>query len=197
MLNVLLVVHLIACIAVVVLVLLQRSEGGALGMSGGGAGSGLISGRGAANVLVRATMILAAVFFVTSLTMTALNTRAARAPTDVQRELQGNQGGVFDPLTAPSGNAPATTVPAPAEPAPAPAIDPLAPAVTPPPAATTPAPAPSPAPVSPPAATTPPATTPAPATTQTPAPATPAPAPGQAPATTTDTAAPTPAPAQP
>ena len=46
MLAVLLTVHLIACIALVIAVLLQRSEGGALGMGGGGTG-GLISGRGA------------------------------------------------------------------------------------------------------------------------------------------------------
>ncbi len=147
--NVLLVVHLIACIALVIAVMLQRSEGGALGMGGGGTG-GVISGRGAANVLVRTTMILAAVFFVTSIVMTRLNAEEARAPTDLDRQLQQQQN--IDPLapgapvvaappvvtaptiTAPDPLAPAIAPPAPA-PAPAPVVttpqpDPLAPATT-------------------------------------------------------------------
>lgn len=153
MLNVLLVIHLLACIALVVLVMLQRSEGGALGMGGGGSGSGLISGRGVANVLVRATMILAAIFFVTSLTLTRLNTEEARAPSSVQKELEKREGDLFDPLAAPgapAATAPATTAPAttaPAAPAAPAATDPLAPAAPatmqspPPPAANGPAPA--------------------------------------------------------
>jgi protein translocase SecG subunit len=48
-------------LALVLVVLLQRSEGGALGMGGGGGGGGLMSGRGTANVLTRATAILAVV----------------------------------------------------------------------------------------------------------------------------------------
>ena len=58
MLAVLLTIHIIACIALVIAVMLQRSEGGALGMSGGGTG-GVISGRGAAGMLVKVTMGLA------------------------------------------------------------------------------------------------------------------------------------------
>ncbi|MDZ4762055.1 MAG: preprotein translocase subunit SecG, partial [Alphaproteobacteria bacterium] len=139
MLNVLLVIHLLACIALVVLVMLQRSEGGALGMGGGGAGGGLISGRGVANALVKTTMALAAIFFVTSLTLTRLNTEDARAPSDVELELRDREGDIFDPL------APAATPGAPAAaaaPGPPPVIDPLAPVVSP----LTPAPAaPSPA----------------------------------------------------
>lgn len=72
--NVLLVVHVITCIALIGVVLLQRSEGGALGIGGGG-GGGLMSGRGAASALTRTTMILAAVFFATSLTLTSIATR--------------------------------------------------------------------------------------------------------------------------
>ncbi|MEM6627985.1 MAG: preprotein translocase subunit SecG [Pseudomonadota bacterium] len=84
--NVILVIHLLACLALIASVLLQRSEGGALGMGGGG--GGMISGRGAANVLVRVTMVLAAVFFATSLTLTTLNSLSARAPSDVERVLE-------------------------------------------------------------------------------------------------------------
>src|SRR5271165_6733075 len=66
MLKVLLVVHLLIAISLVGVILLQRSEGGALGIGGGG-GGGLMSGRAAGNLLTRATAVLAAVFFLTSL----------------------------------------------------------------------------------------------------------------------------------
>ena len=61
--------HLMVVIALVAVVLLQRSEGGALGMGGGG---GFMTGRGQANVLTRATAILAALFFTTSLGLTLI-----------------------------------------------------------------------------------------------------------------------------
>ncbi len=73
--EVLLIVHLMLAIAIVITVLLQRSEGGALGMGGGGGGGGgggLMTGREAANLLTRATAILAVCFFATSLTLTIL-----------------------------------------------------------------------------------------------------------------------------
>lgn len=70
--TVLLVIHLLLAIALVITVLLQRSEGGALGIggSGGGAGGGLFSARGTANALTRTTAILAALFMITSLALT-------------------------------------------------------------------------------------------------------------------------------
>jgi preprotein translocase subunit SecG len=69
--TVLIVIHLLVVIALIATVLLQRSEGGALGMGGGGAGS-FFSGRGQANALTRATAILATLFFITSLALTVL-----------------------------------------------------------------------------------------------------------------------------
>jgi preprotein translocase subunit SecG len=70
---VLLVVQLLVSIALIGVVLLQRSEGGALGMGGGGSGlGGLFSPRGAADTLTRTTAILAIAFFVTSLALTLL-----------------------------------------------------------------------------------------------------------------------------
>jgi len=65
----LIVIHLLVVIALVAVVLLQRSEGGALGIGGGG---GFMTGRGQANALSRATAILAALFFATSLIMSIL-----------------------------------------------------------------------------------------------------------------------------
>lgn len=78
MTTVILVVHLLIAAALVGVVLLQRSEGGALGIGGGGAGS-LFSTRGAANALTRATAILAVAFFITSITLTVI-ARNSTAP---------------------------------------------------------------------------------------------------------------------
>jgi preprotein translocase subunit SecG len=67
--SVLIVVHLLVVIALVGVVLLQRSEGGALGTGGGG---GFMTGRGQANALSRATAILGGLFFVSALLMSIL-----------------------------------------------------------------------------------------------------------------------------
>ncbi|MFG6084123.1 preprotein translocase subunit SecG [Paracoccus litorisediminis] len=72
--NVVLTVHLILAVLLIGVVLLQRSEGGGLGMGSGG-GSGVMTGRQAANALSRATWILAGAFLVTSLTLTVIAAR--------------------------------------------------------------------------------------------------------------------------
>lgn len=69
--NIVLFIHVVLCLGLIVAILLQRSEGGALGI-GGGSGS-LLSGRGAANVLTRTTAILGGLFFLTSLALTLLS----------------------------------------------------------------------------------------------------------------------------
>jgi len=80
---VILVIHLMIAIALVGSVLLQRSEGGALGIGGsGGGGGGFMSGRGAANALTRTTTILAFAFFVTSISLTLL-ARNSDAPSSI------------------------------------------------------------------------------------------------------------------
>ncbi len=99
---VLLAVHLVVALALIGLVMLQRSEGGALGI-GGGSGN-LFSSRGVGNTLTRATAILAACFFATSVALTMLanhksgttsiiDTGAATAPA----------GGTAPAPAAPSG----------------------------------------------------------------------------------------------
>ncbi|MDC0986792.1 MAG: preprotein translocase subunit SecG [Alphaproteobacteria bacterium] len=80
MTTVILVIHMMLAIALVITVLLQRSEGGGLGIGGSGGGGGmggLMSVRGTANLLTRATAILAAGFMGTSITLAILanNTR--------------------------------------------------------------------------------------------------------------------------
>ncbi|MBS0276623.1 MAG: preprotein translocase subunit SecG [Proteobacteria bacterium] len=72
--TVLIVIQLLVSIALVIVVLLQKSEGGALGMGGSGGGlGGLFSPRGAGDALTRTTAILAVAFFVTSLALTLLS----------------------------------------------------------------------------------------------------------------------------
>ena len=83
MATLLLVVHLMIALGLVGVVLLQRSEGGGLGI-GGGSG-GFMTGRGTANLLTRATAALAALFFVTSISLTVIAKQGARqtSPLDI------------------------------------------------------------------------------------------------------------------
>jgi len=74
MLILLLAVHILVAISLVGVVLLQKSEGGALGMGGGGM-SGFMTGRSTANLLTRATAILAAAFMTTSVLLVVLHNR--------------------------------------------------------------------------------------------------------------------------
>jgi preprotein translocase subunit SecG len=68
--NVVLIVHLVLAIFLIAVVLLQRSEGGALGIGGGG--GGLVSARGAATALSKVTWMLAIGFICTSIVLTIL-----------------------------------------------------------------------------------------------------------------------------
>ena len=81
MTQVLLIIHLFLALALIAVVLLQRSEGGALGIGGGTMG-GLMTSRGSANLLTRATGIIAACFICTSLLLAILSS-ANRAPTSI------------------------------------------------------------------------------------------------------------------
>lgn len=96
MATVLLVIHIMVAAALVGLVLLQRSEGGALGIGGsggGGSGGGFMSGRGAANLLTRVTALFAATFFVTSILLTLIASEGSGPGTSLDNfTIQGNQG---------------------------------------------------------------------------------------------------------
>jgi preprotein translocase subunit SecG len=124
--TVLIVIHLMIVVALVGVVLLQRSEGGALGMGGGGNG-GFMSARGAADTLTRTTSILAAAFSrprsrsafwrVTAKTRPTFSTGCLRK---IQQDQDGTtpvptQNGVLDMLGAPD-EAPAETTETPSEP---------------------------------------------------------------------------------
>jgi preprotein translocase subunit SecG len=93
--HVIIVIHLMLVLALIGVVLLQRSEGGGLGI---GSGGGFMTSRGTANVLTRATAILAALFFATSLILSIL-AGFNRKPTSIL------QGGESAP-TAPAPGSP-------------------------------------------------------------------------------------------
>lgn len=104
--TIIIVIHLMVVLALVGVVLMQRSEGGGLGIGGG---SGFMTARGAANVLTRATAILAAAFFATSLGLSLIAHYGAK-PLDILDRPQpaGQQGGVLDQLGGTAPAAPAT-----------------------------------------------------------------------------------------
>lgn len=151
MANVLIVAYLLIVLALIAVILLQRSEGGGLGMGSSNA-NGLISVRGSANLLTRTTAILAALFFASAIGLTILSSvdrgtssildRASQdggaAPTtvlDALQQLQQQSSGDLpvpaDTTTPATTTTPSTTteapaagsdLPVPAETAPAPAV---------------------------------------------------------------------------
>ena len=88
---VLLTIHLIVTIALIGVILLQRSEGGALGIGGSGGGN-LFSARGAANALTRTTAILAVVFFATSIALTIISVRTYKPKSVLDQAAPASQG---------------------------------------------------------------------------------------------------------
>src|SRR5947209_5037265 len=78
MILLLFVVHVLIALALIGVIMLQKSEGGALGMGGGGM-SGFMTGRSTANLLTRTTAVLAGLFFLTSIALVMLS-NAGRAP---------------------------------------------------------------------------------------------------------------------
>jgi preprotein translocase subunit SecG len=98
--TVVIVIHLMLVVAMIGVVLLQRSEGGGLGI---GSSGGFMSSRGTANLLTRTTAVLAALFFVTSLTLSIIATMA-RKPTSIL-------GGTSAPATQQTPGTPAPLAP--------------------------------------------------------------------------------------
>jgi len=125
--TVIIVIHLMVIVALIAVVLMQRSEGGALGIGGGG---NFMSVRGQGNVLTRTTGILAAAFFATSIILSVLtrfsdrpasildNVPAATAPATTQTGTgtagEGNMLDQLDQMKPAAGTTPppATTEPA-------------------------------------------------------------------------------------
>jgi preprotein translocase subunit SecG len=116
----LLIVQTLIAAAMVAVILMQRSEGGGLGV--GGSPSGLMSARGAADFLTRATGILATLFVVLSIALSGLAT-FQRAPVQVDPNAVGRPPARSAPLgpTAPPASDPLAGAARQAPPAKAPA----------------------------------------------------------------------------
>ena len=140
LIGVLLAINIVVCLGLIGVVLLQRSEGGALGMGGGN--TGFMTARGAGDLLTRITWILFSIFLVISLTLTILTGRSNVGGSVTDRlnikSLDSNtlnaaplpQAPALDPSAAQPGaiQAPAPQINAPAPTAPQPSL--LAPAPT-------------------------------------------------------------------
>ena len=107
--TVIIVIHLLLAVALVSVILLQKSEGGALGIGGGGGMSGFMTGRSTANLLTRTTAILAAGFFLTSIALAVIAARG-RAPSSVMDQAAPTQS-LPAPTTSPTPAKPAAPVP--------------------------------------------------------------------------------------
>lgn len=90
MANVLIVAYLLIVLALIAVILLQRSEGGGLGMGSSNA-NGLISVRGSANLLTRTTAILAALFFASAIALTILSSVDRGTGSILDRASQGGE----------------------------------------------------------------------------------------------------------
>ncbi|MBA2936389.1 preprotein translocase subunit SecG [Sphingomonas sp. CGMCC 1.13654] len=118
MITFLLVVHAIIAAMLVGVILMQKSEGGGLGMGGGPAG--LMTARGAADFLTRATSILATLFVIMAFVIAALASRNGGA---TKIDANAATTGPIGPITAPgqTGNSPLPGIPMAGQPvAPAP-----------------------------------------------------------------------------
>ena len=94
--TVVIVVHLMLVLAMIGVIMLQKSEGGGLGI---GSSGGFMTSRGTANVLTRATAILAAGFFITSLFLSIIAGHERKPTSIIQAPGQQQQGGgVLDQL---------------------------------------------------------------------------------------------------
>jgi preprotein translocase subunit SecG len=109
----LLIVQTLIAIALISVILMQRSEGGGLGV--GGSSSGFMTARGAADFLTRSTAILGGLFIVLSIVMAAI-AGATRQPTKIDTSLANTTAPLEQsrpspqpqptaPATAPAGNA--------------------------------------------------------------------------------------------
>jgi len=114
----LLIVQTIVAVALISVILMQRSEGGGLGV--GGSSSGFMTARGAADFLTRSTSVLGGTFIVLSIVMAAI-AGATREPVKIDTSLAGKTGAPVQqtqpttapaqPATAPDQNQSAPAVP--------------------------------------------------------------------------------------
>ena len=109
----LLIVQTLVAVSLISVILMQRSEGGGLGV--GGSSSGFMTARGAADFLTRSTSILGGIFIALSIAMAAI-AGASREPAKIDTSLAGKtppvqQSQPAQPATTPDQNEAAPAVP--------------------------------------------------------------------------------------
>ncbi len=109
MYTLLLVIHLITCLLLIGVVLMQSGKGG-LGSALGGGGETFFGGRGAAPFLTRATTVLAVVFMITSLSLALISGKGRRATSAIEKAMQQEQKSNQQPVSRP-GELPANQMP--------------------------------------------------------------------------------------
>ena len=103
MITVILVIHIILAVCIICAVLLQKSEGGGLGIGGsGGAGGGFMTARGPANFMTKLTAFLGGCFFLTSIILALLSSNNAPSiANEVNKQIEKNTS---NKPTVPLGN---------------------------------------------------------------------------------------------
>ena len=94
MITVILTIHIILALSIICAVLLQKSEGGGLGIGGsGGAGGGFMTARGTANLLTKITAFLGACFFLTSILLALLSSsnNTSSIANEVEKAIEKNE----------------------------------------------------------------------------------------------------------
>jgi preprotein translocase subunit SecG len=94
----LLIVQTLIAVALIAVILMQRSEGGGLGV--GGSSSGFMTARGAADFLTRSTSVLGGLFIVLSIVMAAI-AGATHQPTKIDTSLANSTAPIQQPQSAP------------------------------------------------------------------------------------------------
>ena len=116
------IVHIFVCMFLMLVVLLQQGKGGGMGAAFGGGAQQVFGGRGAGNILTRATAVCAGIFMLTSVTLAYVSSSGDRELkariVEEQRKGKGNEGtrvkaakpkpsaAPADPDTAPAGTKP-------------------------------------------------------------------------------------------
>jgi len=106
MIILLFILHVFIALALIGVVLLQKSEGGALGMGGGGM-SGFMTGRSTANLLTRTTAILAVLFMVTSLSLVWFSNRGHAPRSNIEQGAPPTPAAPVAPVAPPPQTPPA------------------------------------------------------------------------------------------
>lgn len=89
--STLLIIQIVITLALIGVILLQRSEGGALGMGGGNNSASMFTARGSANLLTRITAVLAALFMGNCLLMTVISSHSVKNETKIVESTPSKQ----------------------------------------------------------------------------------------------------------